>query len=192
MTNREAALKTADIFNQQIMVRVRQRDNVLLMYLGAVGALLGFAFSANGKETEILLAIPYLCFGCSIVLSHHNLLIGDLLDFLKTDLHGFIINHCSSDCLAYEPCPQFETSKVFEKSIVRMLWLRTAGHTLILVLPCIIAIYANWNHASGSESTFPFGAVFLGACVLVIMSCMLLLWVLALRCLRNIINTVQA
>ena len=176
MTNREAALKTAEIFNHQLMFRVRQRDNVLLMYLGAAGTLLGFSFSWSNKS-EILLAIPYLCLGCSIILSHHNKLIGSLLDFLSNDLHNFNVNHCSNDYEKYVMCPQFETTELFKHDISFMLYFRTTGHSIILLLPCIIALYVNKNHMTGPDSEFPFGVVYVGAILLVICSFVLLLWV---------------
>ena len=69
----------------EIIQRVDLRDNALVLYLGAVGALVSFAGTTN-KGTEILLIIPYLAFGATTIIEHHHMMIGVLSHYLAVDL----------------------------------------------------------------------------------------------------------
>ncbi len=149
----ELTAKNLEIANNQIVARVGMRDNVLLVYLGAAGTIYSIALGTSANK-EILLTIPFLTLGCSVIVSHHNILIGALLDFCSKEIRGFIRNtHPDKEV------PQFDCSDSFKKYLSATLRLRTWGHAIILVIPAIVALACNWDHALGAGSVFPYGPV---------------------------------
>jgi len=145
----DTAIKNFEIANNQLTARVRIRNNVLLVYLTVTGTIFSIALGTTAKP-EILLAIPYLALGCAIIVSHHNILIGALLDFCSKEIRGFIRKNSSKD-----EAPQFDSSESLKKYFSPTLKLRTWGHAIIIIIPTIVSLAFNWSHAIGSA--FPLG-----------------------------------
>jgi hypothetical protein len=151
MNATDIAIKNFEIANLQLTARVRMRYNVLLVYLAAIGTIFSIALGTIAKP-EILLTIPYLALGCAIILSHHNILIGALLDFCSKEIRGFIRQTAPE-----EEAPQFDSSDSFKKYFSPTLKFRTWGHGIIIIIPCFVPLAFNWNHAI--NSAFPLGTV---------------------------------
>jgi ABC-type dipeptide/oligopeptide/nickel transport system permease component len=150
MSNVETARKNYEVAHHQLIARVHMRDNVLLVYLTAIGTIFSVALSiifgaksTNDEIKKILLTIPYLALGCSVIVSNHNIIIGALLNFCSMEIRPFLQNITPS-----EYAPQFDTSEYFEKSRILTLCFRTLGHGIILLTPCIVALYLNWKGSS--------------------------------------------
>lgn len=133
----------------ELVTRLRLRDQVLFIFLGFVGSLIGIALGVQDK-LEILLSIPYVALGCSIVVSQHNEVIGTLIRF---------INHRVKPVLEAENAyaSEFVSSPVFREHSQRSNKFRSTGHALIILTPCLLAIALNWKHAF--YSPFPLGPV---------------------------------
>lgn len=140
--DREIGIKNYEVASQLLNARAQLRDNALLAYLTASVTLFGLVI---GKSLSplVLLIIPYLAVGVSIIISHHNLLIGSLLDFLNQDESKIKPRN-------------FYSSEPFKKYIKISLLLRTGGHLIIILMPCIGAIIINWKYAFNFSSSIDF------------------------------------
>lgn len=56
----------------EIIQRIVLRDNALVLYLGSIGAILGF-IGGGIMGKEILLVIPFLAVGVTIIIEHHHI-----------------------------------------------------------------------------------------------------------------------
>ncbi len=117
-------------------------------YIAATGAIFGVALGAT--NVGISLIIPFIALGCSIIVSHHNILIGALLDYCSKEIKEFIENTGVENA-----APQFDSSKSFKRYIHSTLLLRAWGHAIILIIPCAASLGLNWEHAI--HSSFPLG-----------------------------------
>jgi len=127
-------MKKVDYYNSassHFVSRFKMRDNILLLYLAAVGAIYGVAFG-EPNEFTVLLIIPFLALGSSLLIVHHNVMLGALLTYLK---------HTSKSKTS--KIRSFENSKFLFKRFSLALGLRTLGQLIILFLPSIMALILN-------------------------------------------------
>ena len=122
------------------------RDNILLAYIAATGTILSIAL-ATSANSQILLSIPYLALGSSILVSQHNLLIGTLLDYMSEEVEPFLKNLNPP-----ENAPQYTTSASYKRGAIMALNLRVWGHLSIIIIPCLISLYFNWHLATNPLS----------------------------------------
>lgn len=138
MSAPDTARLNYQIANEHLMQRLQMRENVLVGYLAGIGTILTIGF---GQTTNISLAlsIPFLALGCSVMVSHHNLMIGALLEYCTQESKAFLTTHT-------EYAPQFDTSLSFQKYGKQAIRLSFFGQIVILVLPCAVSLAANWQH----------------------------------------------
>ena len=123
----------------ELVERIRLREQVLLVYLAVIGTIFGIALE-NFEKNTILLIIPFIAFGCSILVSQHNSVIGTLLHFCSHEIKPFLE---SID----EYAPQFGVSMAFKEHSKRSNYLRSFGHAIIIIIPCFVALIYNIHHA---------------------------------------------
>ena len=119
----------------ELIERIGHRDNVLILYLGGVGALYGVALGTTAS-LRVLLAIPYLALGAATILSQHHAIIGQIGYYLATELHPFFESKSSSDCCP----PQWDTSKSMDSYHHKAMDQRFLGHLLLIVVPAVSAL----------------------------------------------------
>lgn len=134
----------------QLIERVKMRDNVILIYLAAIGTTFTVAYNES-TNPEMLLIVPYLALGASILFSHHNILIGAILDFFKTEINEFISQNFNNQYV-----PQYETSKSFLRSFMPALWLITFGSFFLIVIPCIASLAINLKYSNSGDTQLIF------------------------------------
>lgn len=133
----------------EILQRMRLRDNVLLVFLAVSGAILGVALRGSGNN-EVLLSIPFLALGTAILVSQHNLLAAVLGQFCAHELEPFLKSLEPS-----EHAPNWDNSRTFKQFANEAAKLRLIGHGIIILVPCVLALAMNWDHALNSP--FPLG-----------------------------------
>ena len=188
----EMATKGIEMAHNQIPLRVGMRDNVLLAYLAATGVIYGIAFKGDSPyNTNILLLIPFLALGSTIIVSHHNILISALINFCSecseninsseeggsgdnSDEAGKNEEH-SNKKKGYG----FYCSVSFRDHLINTLCFRTLGHGIILLVPAIIAL---WSNRGPTICLFvrP-GWFFLLAFCCFIVSFLIIIWVTVIR-----------
>jgi hypothetical protein len=149
MSAGDSARTHHDTARSEIIKRLELRDNVLVIYLGAIGALFGVAFGTSVNK-EVLLVVPYLTLGAATIISQHQEVIGSLGRFLYLELQPFMES-------IGEAAPQWDASKSLLDYLPQAIWLRTIGHLLLIITPAITALYINWRH--GFYSAFPESSV---------------------------------
>lgn len=122
---------------EELVKRLGLRDGVLLVFLGFTGGLFGLAFGTTG-DMKVLLVVPYLALGCSILVSQHNAVIGALIHYVNNDLQKDIND-------SNPPVSEFVSSQTFRDHSKNSNRWRTVGHFVLLGLPSGFAIYINWD-----------------------------------------------
>ena len=126
---------------QEILLRMRLRDQMLVAYLVVVGAILSVSIGHNDNK-EILLSIPFLALGSALIVSQHTVLAVYLGEFLSTEL-----DECFKSSDVDEDIPRWDNSATFGRFRDKSNLYRLFAHTLMLLVPCIIALSKNIEHA---------------------------------------------
>lgn len=135
----------------EIISRLGLRDNVLIVYLGGISAVYGFALSKDSL-LYVLLAAPYLALGASTILSQHHVVIGKLSDYLRMELGA---NMSPLD---------WERSKAMQSFHPEAMRLRHWSHIILILFPVLIALTVNYDLSAFNQLTF--GSVEKLKCVL--------------------------
>lgn len=141
----ETDMKNAsyDAARQEILLRMRLRDQILLTYLVVVVTLLGYALK-DPEAYTIMFVIPFLALAAVSLITTHMVVADHLGEFCAKEL-----DKCFGDV------PQWDKSDTFHSYTGTSSMFRTVAHILILLVPCILALGVNYSHAFGSP--FPYG-----------------------------------
>ena len=137
----DTARKSYDAARSELVERIRLRDQVLLIYLGVVGTIFGIALGTIDKK-EILLTIPFISLGCSILVSQHNFVIGTLLKFISKEIKPLLLSLSPPEYASFFGC-----SKAFKDHCRRSNIFRSSGHGIIILVPNFVALALNLDHA---------------------------------------------
>jgi len=138
-----------DSARTELIERIQLRDNALLLYLGAMGALFGATLSAL-IASEVLLVSPFIALGAAIIICQHNAVIGALASYCATEIQAYL-----DEIMPNEGPTQWENSASLKEYHQRSTDLRSIGHAILIVIPAIAALAVNWRHAL--YSPFPNG-----------------------------------
>lgn len=141
MTKEDSARTFYESAREELIQRIRLRDNVLLFYLGAVGTISGVALGGGGVTKEILFILPFLTLGVAILVSQHNALIGSLGHFCACEIEPFFEDSSNS-----EYAPQWDSSDALEGYKQQAIKLRSWGHTLMILVPAIASLSINYSY----------------------------------------------
>jgi len=149
----------------ELIAHIQIRDNVLFIYLGAIGALFGLALGSSARP-DLLLIIPLLSVGAAFIVAQHDGLIGALSSFLIDEIEPFLIE-------IGESAPQWDNSSALKEYSSRSVSFRTAGHMVFLEAPSVMALGMNWK-----AFNFPFpkgplwwlGVVFTGFAMYILLN----------------------
>jgi hypothetical protein len=133
----ETLLVYYDSARQEMMSRVSLRENSMMLYFGAVGALIAGAIQAN--QPMFLMIIPYLSLGISLIMLHHNAIIGALILYCTQELESTIKSKGVSVVQ-------------WDNSISRLVSSRSTRHyrfwgDIVLIMgPSFFSIIYNWDY----------------------------------------------
>jgi hypothetical protein len=167
----EFAQKYYEAAREELVMRIRLRDNALLIFLGFSAAIFGLSIGKSAPyptDWSISLAVPFLGLGCAIIVGQHNSVIGALIRYVANDLKPVLqSNSCN--------VPEFVSSRTFKSHSLRSNSMRTIGHLIILITPSALSLAANNHHAL--NSAFPFGELWWFGLLCVLITVGLTLWV---------------
>ncbi len=115
---------------QELMERIKLRDNIIVVYLGALGVILGVVFTKTNSD-NLLFIIPFLAIGCSFLISQHNSMIGVISVYITREIwakmpkQNFLFFDNSIDMKDFSPQARA---------------LRTVGHLVFFALPSILTV----------------------------------------------------
>jgi hypothetical protein len=127
----EILLKFYDTSRQEILIRITARDNTLLIYLGAIAAIIGASFQTD--HTLFLLVIPYLALGISLIISNHHAGIAALATYCSTELGELLKQNNIT-------IPQWENSKIRFKYSNRTFITRYLGDIILINVPSLLSL----------------------------------------------------
>ncbi|WP_221076762.1 hypothetical protein [Agarivorans aestuarii] len=156
MDNIKLAEAYYECARNEIIQRIRLRDYILLVFLGAVSAIFSSVFRSSA-EIEIVLVIPYLTLGAGVLVCQHNSKIGSLAEYCSVELEKFFHTNLEGSLP-----PQWDNSKSLKEYSKYSITLRSWGHFIILLAPCAPALMLTVEHATGS---FPLCVVWWGCLV---------------------------
>jgi len=113
----------------ELIERIRLRDQVLLAYLGAAGALFAFAFGKDGRM-DALVVMPYLALGAALFVQQHNDVIGSLSLYCKDEIGPYL----------GDAPPHWDASKALGDYLDSAVRLRTWGNVAVVLTPSIGAM----------------------------------------------------
>jgi hypothetical protein len=134
---------------QEILLRMKLRDQILLTYLVVVATLLGVALKIPDAY-GILLTIPLLALGAISLITAHMIVADHLGEFCSRELKPFF-----EDVETHRSIPQWDDSETFHDYTLTACKFRTIAHALIVLVPCFVALGLNYSHAF--RSPFPYG-----------------------------------
>lgn len=167
MSRGDSARKHYESARKELIQRIRLRDRVLLLYLGAVATISGVAIGSRGAQREILLVLPFLTLGIAIIVSQHNALIGAIGHFCVNEIEPYL-----KDLPNYEYAPQWDSSNALEEYSQRAIRFRSWGHTAIMLLPSSASLVVTYqegiNPPTWSTVLWWFGIFCVGSIIFII------------------------
>lgn len=137
----EILIKHYETVRQEILERIRLRQTVLVLYLGFVGTVLGFAFSPD--KNKIGIVIPFVSFGVAWIIRDHELLLGYLGQWLKTTYDNYLRSNPE-----FEKYPQWDSSPLIENYAKSVLSARFIGYICLLLILSIVGLVVSWCELS--------------------------------------------
>lgn len=141
MDDGDTARAFYDSARAEIIERIGHRDNVLILYLGAIGAIYS-VYLGTDASLDLLLAIPFLAVGAAVIVSQHHAVIGQIGNYLSTELHPYFMSLDGDTCP-----PQWDTSKSCDSYHKKALNQRFCGHILLVVVPAVPGLLFTRAHA---------------------------------------------
>jgi hypothetical protein len=124
-----------EVANEHLMHRLTLREHTLMVYIAAVGTVFSVAFS-EVTDFSLLLSLPFVALGVTVLVAHHNLMIGALIQFCSDEIEPHLKE-------LGEAGPQFDTSKTFQRYGRAATRFSSFGQSVVLLVPCIVALGAN-------------------------------------------------
>jgi len=143
----------------EILLRIRLRDYVIMLYLSAIGTIFGFAISIDGIN-DILFIIPFLSLGASLLISQHQELIGTIGQYIVTELHPYFIK-------IEEDAPQWDMSVSLINNLSNAIWERTISHCVLIIVPSTISLVITSQYWNDTYS-YPFTVWWIGVLLTII------------------------
>lgn len=143
MPNGEAthvALEYHKALRAEIIERLKLRDHILLAYLGATGALVGFAFEHPDLKPSLLVVLPFLGLGGATMVAQHQDQIVAYNRYITKDLAHYL------PAGVEEKVPDFYGSETARDHLKRNLWMNFVSQLIVLCGPPIFAVILNQPH----------------------------------------------
>ena len=141
LKNEQTIIAFYNTARQEILTRIKLRDNTLLFFIGVSSTIFAIPLVFESKS-NLLLAIPYLSLGISLIVAQHNDIIGSLAAYLNKEFTKVKkkvgVSHWDDSVCLHD----------FHKHA--MLY-RSFGHLTILLLPTGISLYQNKSMVSGTN-----------------------------------------
>ncbi|MCP4350517.1 MAG: hypothetical protein GY795_34035 [Desulfobacterales bacterium] len=156
----DIVLTSYGIANSELLYRIRSRNRIILLYLFALGAVIGKIFYDekfnSPADMYLLIAIPYIAFLCTFFVLYENVMISILLDFLNKKL----LQDYLAEQIDTEDWQKlfFQTSKPFGDTTYNAFRFLSVSHLSILIVPSIIALVCS---ISNKPENFKYSDMFI-------------------------------
>jgi|GEM_PF-6163419 len=122
----------------EIIVRIRMRDTILLAYNVSAASIIGLSITdISGLGSTVALIVPFLAIGCSILVSSHSIAITALGNY--TNQLKLAIDACRNHKdVKIEP---WDYSATFMRYASKHALSRLKSHIWIIRIPALTALY---------------------------------------------------
>lgn len=165
MGETETALAAYQAARQEVIERIRLRDNALVMFLGATSVVFGLAVDDKARSSLLLLLIPYLALAASFILAQHDRTIGALCAFITDDLRKFL-RGLRADA------PMWESSQFLREYTDLSILMRTLSNLILIILPAVLSLAWAWSTIRSEGKLIQ--SVWWGGCAVTVMMTILL------------------
>lgn len=141
MSASDTARTAYESSRDEILERIRLRDNALLAFLGATGLVFGVA-SGTPPRPQFLLILPYLSLAAAFIVTQHDRTIGCICAFISQELEPFFAEHS-------EHAPIWETCIFLHRYSATAMNLRFVSHGVLILTPAIVALVWGFSSAAG-------------------------------------------
>ena len=141
MSASDTARTAYESSRDEILERIRLRDNALLAFLGATGLVFGVA-SGTQPRPQFLLMLPYLSLAAAFIVTQHDRTIGCICAFISQELEPFLAEHS-------EHAPIWETCIFLHRYSATAMNLRFVSHAVLILTPAIVALV--WGFSSATS-----------------------------------------
>src|ERR1041384_7225395 len=132
MSAADTARASYEASRNEILERIRLRDNALLAFLGATGVVFGVA-SGTPPRSEFLMILPYLSLAAALIVTQHDRTIGYMCAFITQELEPFLREQS-------EHAPTWEACNSLRSYSSTAMGLRLVSHGILILGPSVLAI----------------------------------------------------
>lgn len=132
MSTADTARASYEASRNEVLERIRLRDNTLLAFLGACGVLFGVA-TADTHRLPLLVMVPFLGLAAAFIVTQHDRTIGALCAFITQELAPFLQRES-------EAAPFWESSGYLQRYSSTAMVLRSLSHTILITIPAVISL----------------------------------------------------
>jgi hypothetical protein len=132
----EVALEYFKALRAEIIERLKMRDAILLGFLTAAGALIGYGLQHEDFRTGLLAFFPFFALGAATTVSQHQDQIVAFNQYIVQELG----RHLSSGA---DRILDFNESEAARQHVGHNLWMNFVGQLILLCGPSIFVFSAN-------------------------------------------------
>jgi hypothetical protein len=144
----ETLLKYYESARQEVLARISSRDNSILLYLAAIGAIVAAVMQSN--NTSYLLVLPFLSVGIAPIIAQHHAIIGGISLYCSVELRPFFLN------LGVD-IPSWDNSWSRMSFVNTTIQLRYLGDTIMICLLPSIGLVINFSNLKDGWMVLLFG-----------------------------------
>ena len=136
---REVALKFYQSARDEMLMRIRERELAMYVWLGALGTIMTVAFKdGSASNYKVLLLLPPLSIGIAMRTNQHEMLVAALAMYCKFEV-GPLLKKGLNTRLRH-----WDESEALRRRQEWVVFLRNIVTFTLLVLPCLLALLVTY------------------------------------------------
>ncbi len=145
----EIALAFYQSARDEMLMRIRERELAMYVWLGALGTIITVAFKDGATSNyKILLVLPALALGIAMRTNQHEMLIAALAAYCKTEI-GLFLKDGRDRRLVH-----WDESVALQKRQEWVVILRNVVTFSLLILPSVLALVLNYKDLGTQHALF--------------------------------------
>lgn len=141
----QVALEYHKALRAEIVERLKMRDGILLGYIAAASALVGYSLEHLHDISPLVFILPFLALGSAITIAQHQDQIVAFNQYLTREL----AEHLPAGA---EKVITFNESDASRQNLAHNLWMNLTGQLILLCGPPIFIVFANWPYFTNGWS----------------------------------------
>ena len=145
----DVALKSYESARDEMLMRIRERELAMYIWLGAIGTIMTVAFKGTTPENhKVLLILPILALGIAMRINQHEMLIAALASYCKNEIGPLLKEGCPSTLC------HWDESDALRQRQEWIVILRIVITFALLVFPSVVALFYNYPFKASHSVAF--------------------------------------